>query len=69
MSTVVISYLSEQYKMELLGVIICFSQTVLSVELAWVVGGTIFRRVAYQKFKKLTAIDSSSSQDSCSTSF
>jgi hypothetical protein len=45
MSSVGMSYLSEQYKIELLGVIICFSQTVLSMELAWVVGGAIFRRV------------------------
>jgi hypothetical protein len=45
MSNETIAYLSEQYRMELLGVIICFSQTVLSVELAWVVGRAIFRRV------------------------
>ena len=30
----VISYLSEQYSIELLGVIICFSQTVLATVLA-----------------------------------
>jgi hypothetical protein len=65
--TMRISYLSEQYSIELLGVMICFSQTVLFMTLM-LVDRTKIRRLAYQKFKKLTAIDSSSSQKSLSTS-
>jgi hypothetical protein len=61
----VVLYLSEQNKIELLGVMICFSQTVLHVVsiINYIVG-----RCAYQKFKKLTAIESSSSQKSLSAS-
>jgi hypothetical protein len=63
-----IAYLSEQYRIELLGVIICFSQTVLSLALAGAADDAKYRWETYQKFRKLTAIESSSSQDSVSTS-
>jgi hypothetical protein len=59
-------YLSEQYRIELLGVMICFSQTVLVTLLAFAGRGNYYRRLAYQKFRKLTAIESSSSQNSSS---